>query len=176
MKPSYKTTVPLKPSLLYGAYLCGPLEGRTAGDKFGWRDYSTGFLKKAKITCYIPGDDTTKYDERTITAMDYMMIDRSEVVLANLTCLGEALPTNTGTLVEIGYAYAKGKMIVCFSNSPWSRENRFLKGSVTAIFMPKIAKKKADYGQQIVHVENPLQASLEYIAGFNQRLRTTRVI
>jgi nucleoside 2-deoxyribosyltransferase len=182
MKPSYKTTVPLKPILIDRIYLAGPLEGRTAGEKFGWRDYAAGSLKKAKIISYIPGDDTTKNDERTITAMDLMMIDKSDAVLVNLSCLGEKLPTNTGTIAEIGYAYALGKMIVAFSTTTWMRDNRFLKGMCTAIFMkaPKVAKKDpiipCDYSQHIVYVDSPLVEAVQYVAGFNQRLRTTRVI
>jgi len=159
-------------------YLAGPLEGRTSCDKFGWRDYSTGFLKKAKIISYVPGDDTTKNDERTILAMDLMMIDKADALLVNLTCLGESLPTNTGTIAEIGYAYAQGKLIIAFSENEWQRDNRFIKGMCTAIFMPRLKDQKedGDYSLHIVRVEKPLVEALQYIAGFNQRLRTTRVI
>lgn len=167
----------MKPQLINRVYMCGPLEGRTEESKFGWRDKASDFLEGYGIQSFLPGEDTTKCDERTICALDYLMIDNSECLLVNLSCLGEDKPTNTGTLVEIGYARAKGKMIVCFSDRNWQRENRFLRGSVTALFfqVSSTGEVSANY-QQLMYVENPLEAALEYIAGYNARVRTTEVI
>lgn len=164
-----------KPKLINAVYLCGPLEGRTEQSKFGWRDEAQNYLEGFGIVSYIPGEDTTKFDERTITALDYLMIDNSECLLVNLACLGEDKPTNTGTLIEIGYARAKGKMIVCFSDKDWQRENKFLRGSVTALFF-KGEDKEGCMGHQAVWVEDPLGEALRYIAGYNARVRTTKMI
>lgn len=170
-----------KPKLINAVYLCGPLEGRTEQSKFGWRDYSADFLDGYGIASYIPGEDTTKCDERTICALDYLMIDNSECLLVNLACLGEDKPTNTGTLIEIGYARAKGKMVVCFSDKPWQRENRFLRGSVTALFFKDGEGIESNAGvnqesAQTMYVEDPLQSAIDYIAGYNARVRTKEMI
>lgn len=167
----------MKPQLINAVYMCGPLEGRTEESKFGWRDKAASFLEGFGIQSFLPGEDTTKCDERTICALDYLMIDNSECLLVNLSCLGEDKPTNTGTLVEIGYAKAKGKMVVCFSDRKWQRENRFLKGSVTALFFKEEEFNKSSPNDvQVMTVPNPLEAALEYIAGYNARVRTTEVI
>ena len=164
-----------KPKLINAVYLCGPLEGRTEQSKFGWRDYAADFLDGYGIASYIPGEDTTKCDERTICALDYLMIDNSECLLVNLSCLGEDKPTNTGTLIEIGYARAEGKMIVCFSDKPWQRENRFLRGSITALFF-KGEETSQVPDRQTLYVEDPLQSAIDYIAGYNARVRTKEMI
>ena len=168
-----------QPKLINAVYMCGPLEGRTEQSKFGWRDEAAQYLEGHGIASYIPGEDTTKYDERTICALDYLMIDNSECLLVNLGCLGEPTPTNTGTLIEIGYARAKGKMIVCFSDRMWQRENRFLRGSVTALFFKKQPDRPtdpADPSKQTMVVDDPLGDAIRYIAGYNSRVRTTQVI
>jgi nucleoside 2-deoxyribosyltransferase len=150
-----------KPKLINAIYTCGPLEGRSDKEAFSWRDKTTEYLKKYGIETYNPGEDTTLSDENTITRLDGMMIDRSDALLVNLTCLGEDRPTNTGTLIEIGKAWEQGKLIVGFSSGIWKRENRFLRGIVRPLFFPFIAG-----------VNDPLDAALEYIAGYNDRKRS----
>jgi len=154
----------MQPKLINKTYLCGPLEGRNVKEKFAWRDQATEFLSKYGIETYIPGCDTTLCDADTIIKLDYMMIDNSEALLVNLTCLGESKPTNTGTLIEIGYAFAKGKLIVGWSNEEWQRENRFLRGNVKPLFFQSFVEP------------NPYLGALKYIAGFNERRRTEDVI
>jgi|GEM_PF-5606562 len=149
----------MQPKLINKIYLAGPLEGRTAKERFAWRDYATDYLKDYGIETYIPGEDLTLNDAHSITILDYAMIDNSEALLVNLTCLGENTPTNTGTLIEIGYAKKAGKLIIAYTNSEWQRENRFLKGTVDMIF------NKSFFNG------DPLQSALDYIASFNKRRR-----
>lgn len=148
-----------KPKLINAIYTCGPLEGRNDLEAFGWRDKATKYLKRYGIVSYNPGEDTTLNDENTITRLDGMMIDASDALLVNLTCLGEDKPTNTGTLIEIGKAWEQGKLIVGFSYSEWKRENRFLRGIVKPLFFKS---KSLD----------PLEGALAYIAGYNNRKRS----
>lgn len=155
-----------KPKLINKIYTAGPIEGRNFSETHDWRDRTTKYLKKFGIECYNPGWDTTLNDPKTITTLDFMMIDNSEAILVNLDCLGEYKPTNTGTLIEIGYAKAKGKLIVGFSNLLWQRENRFLRDCVQPCFIIG-----ADRPYQTARVTKPLQEALEYIAGFNNRRR-----
>ena len=149
----------MKPKLINKIYLCGPLEGRTVKERFAWRDDVTAYFSLYGIETYIPGEDTTECDARTITKLDYMMIDNSEALLVDLTCLGEDKPTNTGTLIEIGYARKADKLIVGYTDVNWTRENRFLKGTVDKMFYP------------LFGTDSPLKRAIEFIAGFNDRRR-----
>lgn len=149
----------LKPKLICKVYLAGPLEGRSAKERFAWRDNATEYLYQFGIETYIPGEDATLQDADTIVKLDYMMIDNSEALLVNLTCLGEDRPTNSGTLLEIGYAKAKDKLIVGWSDVDWMRENRFLRGNVKPIFFKSFTEL------------NPYLKALECIASFNDRKR-----
>ena len=149
----------MNPKLISKVYLAGPLEGRSMDEKFIWRDYATKYLSKFDIETYNPGEDTTLCDADTIVKLDYMMIDNSEALLVNLTCLGEDQPTNSGTLIEIGYAKARGKLIVGWSDVDWQRENRFLRGNVKPIFFKSFSLPSSYMG------------ALEYIASFNDRKR-----
>jgi len=149
------------PKLINKIYTAGPLEGRNNEEAFSWRDKATEYLKQFGIECYNPGEDTTLNDAKTITTLDFMMIDNSEAILVNLTCLGEDRPTNTGTLIEIGYAVKAGKLIVGFSDVDWQRENRFLRDCVHPIFFNSFGANQL-----------PLLGALEYIAGFNNRKRS----
>ncbi len=149
----------LKPKLIHKVYLAGPLEGRSAQEKFAWRDAATEYLSEFGIETYIPGEDVTFCDMDTVVKLDYMMIDSAEALLVNLTCLGEERPTNSGTLLEIGYAKAKDKLIVGWSDVDWLREHRFLRGNVKPLFCKSFAE------------QNPYLRALEYIASFNNRQR-----
>jgi len=154
----------MKPKLINKVYLAGPLEGRNAKEKYAWRDKATSYLRKYGIESYIPGEDATLRDDATIVKLDYMMIDNSEALLVNLTSLGEDKPTNSGTLIEIGYARANNKLIVAWSDVEWKRGSRFLRGNVTPIFFKSIEHP------------NPYQEALEYIASFNDRRRNDNKI
>lgn len=149
----------MSPKLISKVYLAGPLEGRDLEEKFVWRDHATEYLSKFGIETYNPGEDTTLCDADTIVKLDYMMIDNSEALLVNLTCLGEDQPTNSGTLIEIGYAKAGGKLIIGWSDADWMRENRFLRGNVRPLFFKSFTEL------------NPYLKALEYIASFNDRRR-----
>lgn len=158
------------PKLINRVYTAGPLEGRNNEEAFGWRDKATKYLKRFGIECYNPGWDTTLNDAKTITTLDFMMIDNSEAIIVNLSCLGESLPTNTGTLIEIGYAKKAGKLIVGFSDKNWMRENRFLRDCVQPLFIIGNLRPSAT-----AKVWKPLEESLEYIAGYNNRKRSNFV-
>ncbi len=151
----------MKPKLIRAIYTCGPLEGRNQLEAFGWRDIATKYLKKYGIECYNPGEDTTLNDAHTVCKLDALMIDNSDALLVNLTCLGEDRPTNTGTLIEIGKAWEQGKLIVGFSYAEWKRENRFLRGIVNPIFFSINGQSK-----------DALTLALEYVAGYNNRKRS----
>lgn len=141
------------PKLIHKIYLAGPLENVNVKTSMKWREKTEKELRrKGGILSYIPGYDTTLSDPFTITKLDFMMIDNSEAVLANLTFLGEEV-TATGTLVELGYAKAKDKLIIVYSDKPWLKENRFLNGIVGQFFR---SRKQA----------------VDYIIGFNKRRKT----
>lgn len=164
------------PRLIQKVYTCGPLEGRKDCEAFSWRDNATQYLVQYGIECLNPGEDTTLNDCNTVCRLDAMMIDQSDALLVNLSCLGENRPTNTGTLIEIGKAWEQNKLIVAFSDSEWKRENRFLRGIVKPIFFknryPSPAKDKGEFSNEY-RVESPLSSALEYLAGYNNRKRSS---
>lgn len=162
------------PKLITKIYTCGPLEGRSDSEAFSWRDTSTQYLAKYGITCLNPGEDTTLNDCNTVCRLDGMMIDQSDALLVNLSCLGEDRPTNTGTLIEIGKAWEQNKLIVAFSYTDWKRENRFLRDIVKPIFFMGDYKavKKGIYENEY-RTSEPLQTALEYLAGYNNRKRSS---
>src|SRR3972149_2398198 len=100
------------PPLIHKVYLAGPLECCSRISAISWReDVENQLRKKGKIYSLIPGFDTTDNEPDSINWLDFQMIDISEAVLVNLTYLAEGI-VGTGTLIELGYAKAKQKMIV----------------------------------------------------------------
>jgi len=118
---------------------------------FAWRDEATEKLASYNIRTFIPGEDTTLNDGDTITKLDYMEIDNSEAILVNLDFL-DGRTIASGTLIEIGYARARGKLIVGYTTTKWLKEHRFLRSSVDKVF-------------------NSLDEAIEYLGGFNFRRR-----
>lgn len=138
------------PPLLNYCYLAGPLENVSREEATDWRkSVELQLRSKGGIYSFIPGYDSTLNDERTITRLDFLMIDNSEVVLVNLSYLGDDT-VGTGTMIEVGYAFKAGKMIVGYTNKEWKKENRFLKGCLDQLFKSE-------------------QEAIDYLIGFNVR-------
>lgn len=147
----------IQPKLLNFVYLCGPLEGNTVEEMFEWRDLAQKRLwDDGYIHCYIPGEDTSKNDARTIVDMDFMEISNSEALLVCLDFLSTD-NTASGTLIEIGYAYRAGKLIVGFTRTEWKKEHRFLRGSINQLFSGK----------------DSLEEAIQYLSMLNKRKRIT---
>ena len=63
------------------------------------------------------------------------MIALSDALIVNLNFLNETREqrVGTGTLIEIGMAFAQGKKIIAFSSEPISEKFLFLKGLCTKV-------------------------------------------
>ena len=107
-------------------YLSGPITGLTYHDaRYGWRkDFSNRLdpgvyvlspMRHEGHLAEIKGPLSSNYPShlfshgKMIVAKDFLDIDRSDLVVANF--LGSE-KVSRGTLVELGYAHAKGKTIV----------------------------------------------------------------
>jgi len=144
--------------IIFNAYLGGPLENCSREDAVNWRHVAENQLReRGQINSLIPGFDTTLNDSRTITWMDFRMIDMSEACLFNLTYLADD-GVGTGTLIEIGYAAKAGKLIVAYTDKPWSRKHMFLKGCLTP------------------YLFGSAQEAIDYLVGFNHRKELKKVI
>lgn len=80
-------------------------------------------------------------------------INRTVVDLVDLFKKG----IGTGTLIELGYARARNKMIVGYTEKPWLSENRFLRGVLTRLFDNR-------------------QKAIDYLIGFNHRKELKRIM
>lgn len=173
------------PPLIHKVYLAGPLECCSRDNALGWReDVEKQLRERGQILSLIPGFDSTDNEPDSINWLDFTMIDTSEATLVNLTYLGEISRKSieqameaglayclqvdkvlalfkkgigTGTLIELGYARARGKMIVGYTDKPWISENRFLKGVLTRLFDNR-------------------QKAIDYLIGFNHRKELKKVM
>lgn len=118
-------------------YLCGPIRGK---QDYEWR---LEFARKyeGRFRCLIPSDigvsDTTKLVQFKPSAYmtyrtDLHLIDLSDVVLANLLPLDTGY-RGTGSLIEIGYAIAKKKLILMIV-SEGIRKHPFLSFGADGVF------------------------------------------
>jgi nucleoside 2-deoxyribosyltransferase len=145
------------PPLIDKVYLAGPLECCSREKAIGWRqDVENQLRERGQILSLIPGFDSTDNEPDSITWLDFRMIDISEATLVNLTYLAEGY-VGTGTLIELGYAYAKNKMIVGYTEKPWPNENRFLRGILTRLFDNR-------------------QKAIDYLIGFNYRKEMKQIM
>ena len=139
-------------NLLEFVYLAGPLENVSNKKAMGWRDKCKQELcVRGNISSLIPGFDTTLNDAKTIVILDFLMIEKVKAVLINLTYLGTNT-VGTGSLIELGYARKAGKLIVGYSELPWKKENRFLRGILDQLFKTR-------------------EEAVAYLVGFNDRKR-----
>ena len=141
--------------LIHKVYLAGPIEDRDKEGIFGWRDKASKLLAEYEISTFVPGENTIIIDPHTINVLDFLMINNSEAILVNLSFLeeGEHSTLASGTLVELGYARAKGKLIVGFSDiSKWGKPHLFLRGILDKHF-------------------SSLEFAVRYLGGFNKRRR-----
>jgi nucleoside 2-deoxyribosyltransferase len=110
-------------------YLAGPIRGV---EDYIWRkSFSTEYQKE--LICRIPSDIVTMdlARLRSFGPAAYMtyktdldLIDRSELVVANLLPMSEGYPA-IGTLFELGYARAKNKLIFIVADQK-RKEHPFL--------------------------------------------------
>ena len=64
---------------------------------------------------------------QTIYEKDIAMMDRCDIIIANLTPFGGA-SADAGTLIEVGWFLGKAKPIFGYSNTPESFESRMRRG------------------------------------------------
>ena len=111
-------------------YLCGPIDAVSAEESKGWRTIAYDKLSQLAVVSTVPGLEVTKMTPDQIVRLDSHMIRLSDAVIANLNFLSEP-PTRrigTGTLVEIGMAFAQGKKIIAYSELPLHNSFFFLRG------------------------------------------------
>lgn len=87
-----------------------------AGPDVFSRSYGV-FKEKVAATCaelalepLFPGDEVTGMDPAAIFRDNLALIDRADVVVANLNSFRGSEP-DSGTVFELGYAYARGKAL-----------------------------------------------------------------
>lgn len=132
--PAANSTEDIKPPMKYKGtvYLSGPITGLSYGEsRYGWREYAAqrfeGKIKAlspmrheghlAEISGEMREGMTSHHFSapRVIVEKDFLDIDRSDIMLVHLIeprGFPEQQVISRGTLVEIGYAAAKGKRIV----------------------------------------------------------------
>ena len=111
-------------------YLCGPIDAVSAEESKGWRTVAYDKLSQLAVVCAVPGLEVTKMTPDQIVRLDSSMIRLCDAVIANMNFLSEP-PTRrigTGTLVEIGMAFAQGKKIIAYSEAPLHSSFFFLRG------------------------------------------------
>lgn len=96
-------------------YLAGPIEGCTDEERLSWREKASYALTEKHIESYSPKEDCIKSraDEHMIFYKDIYQVDRADVILVNIQAKNIK---SFGTPFEMGYAYAKGKLIVMVCN------------------------------------------------------------
>lgn len=125
-------------------YLSGPISGLTYEEaRWGWREEFTSLLSLGAAAVLSPmrheghlaevqGPLDVHYPQnlfsrpKMIVAKDFLDIDRSDIMVV---CLLDARRVSIGTMVELGYARAKGKTVVTIMadgnlhDHPFVREN-----------------------------------------------------
>ena len=109
----------------FKVYLAGPVTGLTFDESQGWRAYVRGVLATSGIKGYSPmrqkhfphnaGGLTGSYPNpmatsRGITTMDHFDVKTADLIFVNF--LG-AKKLSAGTVMELGWAYAYRKPVVC---------------------------------------------------------------
>lgn len=89
-------------------YLAGAMRDRNADDR-QWREMITQRLA-SMARVLNPYTTVQHMGGRAMVKQDYWSVDAADVVVCNLTALTEQYPC-IGTLTEIGYAVARGKLI-----------------------------------------------------------------
>jgi nucleoside 2-deoxyribosyltransferase len=111
------------------AYLAGPIRGI---EDYAWRkSFSEEY--KDELVCLIPFDISLLATGKQpgfrpggymAYRTDLDLVDRSDILVANLLPMADGYPA-TGTLFEIGYARAKGKLIFIVADAK-RKEHPFL--------------------------------------------------
>ena len=117
-------------------YLCGPIDAVSAEESKGWRTLAYDKLSQLAVVSTVPGLELTKMTPDQIVRLDSSMIILSDAVIANLNFLSEP-PTRrigTGTLVELGMAFAQDKRIIAYSEKPLENSFFFLRGFCTPLY------------------------------------------
>jgi len=111
-------------------YLAGPITGLTFEEATGWREEVTdvltslgyevfnplrGEIELARSHAETPIEATTKAGRASVFKRDTFDVRRSDIIVADLTGIGMR---SVGTLFELGYAHAMGKMIIALVDKP----------------------------------------------------------
>jgi len=100
-------------------YIAGPIDGISREAAQNWRTEAYDFLAQIGVVSAVPGLEKTKMKSDQIVKLDDNMIDLCDVVLVNLNYL-TIKPEKwwgTGTLIELGLALARRKIIVAFTDN-----------------------------------------------------------
>jgi len=83
---------------------------------------------------------------QTIYQKDIAMMERCDIIIANLTPFGGA-SADAGSLIEVGWFLGKGKPIFGYSNTPESFESRMRR---------QLGERHADFGIEGFHLPDNL--------------------
>ena len=111
-------------------YLCGPIDGISREDSQNWRMDAYDALSMMGIVSTVPGLEKAKLTSDQIVKLDDTMIAVSDAVLVNLNFLlvkGEQR-LGTGSLMELGMAFAQRKRIIAFVDGELPAHFKFLRG------------------------------------------------
>lgn len=141
---------------MIGIYAAGPIEGCTMVEALGWRKNLafrfTKEIRQGQVIIYDPmhGKEKLVAPDKKIVPENYRgnsplatgpaifhrdiaMIDQCDVVLANFAAANAA---SKGTLFELGYAFALGKMLIVVSKREGITNHPFI--NIPAIVYPDI--------------------------------------
>jgi nucleoside 2-deoxyribosyltransferase len=123
------------------------------------------FLEGAGFEVWLPQEHEPRSNTaQAIFAMDVAALDWADMVVA---CMDGPDP-DSGTAWECGYAYAKGKPIVCYrtdfrisGDTPGAPYNLMLSESATARLEMPFRSKAAEFHQRLLeHIDAALRAAL----------------
>jgi nucleoside 2-deoxyribosyltransferase len=99
-------------------YIAGPIDGISREEAQNWRVEAYDFLASIGVVSAVPGLEKTKMKSDQIVKLDDNMINLCDCILVNLSYLTKKPEKwwGTGTLVELGMAFARRKIIVAFTN------------------------------------------------------------
>ena len=112
-------------------YLCGPIDDVSAAESKGWRMTAYDKLSQLGVVCTVPGLESIKMTPDQIVRLDDTMITLSDAIIANLGFLTNPITkwVGTGSLVELGMAFAQGKTIIAYADKPFATNTfYFLRG------------------------------------------------
>jgi nucleoside 2-deoxyribosyltransferase len=116
-------------------YLAGPLEQVSTKYAFDWRNKAYDYLASKAIVSLVPGKEQIELSPRQIVDLDMTMIKNSDALLVNLDFLTQTKrQLGTGTITELGMAYAESKIVIGFTNKKKLAQYKFIRGVVSHLF------------------------------------------